>query len=432
MSKYSTLIYKLPKLSNNILDSNTDLELSNSIEYPKFTLGFHHYIHQNKDKINIFNEYKDKKKVYLVINKFEKLIDDYEKSIDLEALKYFGIKSDIGILGRSFYKFWEILMSFNLINKDKPITTAHIADRGTSVQAISCYRNMFSRSNKDDKYYSIPITNQEIAGNILPIDSKIVDYYKKEKSSNFVQNRAKREQSRSGNGGELFDEKIIKDKIDLIFAYSGYNWTNKNVQEQQAHRLLLGEIIIALKIQAKGGNFVCKIYESFTKTTLKLISVLLSVYENVHVIKPYMSRSYNSEKFLVCMNYSGNSKGVDKLETLLDTLINEKNKHIVNIFPGFKLDDDIKNSFIKINTEISNNQLININEIMDFLNKQNYRGDVYHDKRNQQISASEYWISRFFVDKQNIDDNKNKIINDNNDIIQKNDALIKQLTKSIN
>jgi len=417
MSKYSTLIYKLPKSTDNILVHDADLELSHGIEYPKFSLGFQHYIHQSKDKINIFSDFKDKKKVYLVLNKFEKIVDDYDKSIDIEAKKYFNLKSDFGIIGRSFYKFWEILMSFNLSLENKPITTAHIADRGTSLQAISCYRNLFAKNNKDDKHYVLSMNKLD---HMLATDSELEEHYKKDKSSKIIQINSK---------DEIFDEKSIKDKIDLIMAYTGYGWTNKNVQEQEAHRLLLNEIIIALKIQNKGGNFICKIYESYTKTTLKLISILLSTYENVYIIKPFMSRLYNSEKFLVCMNFTGaNNKEIEKLETVLQTLLdnNNKSKKIAQIFPKFKLDDIIKDTFIKLNTEISNNQFININEIMDFLNKQNYRGDVYHQRKDMQINASEFWISRFF------NNNQNNIIDENNKIIANNEILIKQLTKSIN
>lgn len=236
---------------------------------------------------------------------------------------------------------------------------------------------------------------------------------------------------------ELFDEKEIKEitqKVDLIMAYSGYNWENKNVQEQEFHRLLLGEIIMAFKIQKKGGNFICKIYESFTKTTLKLVEVLLSVYDEIYVYKPFISRAYNSEKFLICKNFLGvDNKQIEKLELLLDALLDgtNKTKNIANIFPKFKLSDEIKNTFIKINTNISNNQLININEIIDFLNKQNYRGDTYNERRDMQIKSSEFWISRFLLNEKSLDTERNKIIEENNKIITQNQTLVKQLANNI-
>ena len=439
MSKYSALVYKLPKSNDKILTYETELELSYNIEYPKFSLGFHHFIHQNKDKLNVLVEFKDKKKVYLVMNKFEQLVDDYDKSIDNITKEYFKLKPELGIIGRSFYKYWEILISFDLLQKDKSIITAHIADRGTSIQAISLFtEKLFSKNNKDDKYYSLSFKPSEITKHILPVDNSLVNQYKKEKSSKFVQNRIKRKQSRSNqNMVELFDEKEIKEitqKVDLIMAYSGYNWENKNVQEQEFHRLLLGEIIMAFKIQKKGGNFICKIYESFTKTTLKLVEVLLSVYDEIYVYKPFISRAYNSEKFLICKNFLGvDNKQIEKLELLLDALLDgtNKTKNIANIFPKFKLSDEIKNTFIKINTNISNNQLININEIIDFLNKQNYRGDTYNERRDMQIKSSEFWISRFLLNEKSLDTERNKIIEENNKIITQNQTLVKQLANNI-
>ena len=65
-----------------------------------------------------------------------------------------------------------------------------------------------------------------------------------------------------------------KNKANFITADGGFIWKNENTQEQEVYSLLLGQIIAAVKIQAKNGNFVCKFFETFTKTSLKLISCL--------------------------------------------------------------------------------------------------------------------------------------------------------------
>jgi 23S rRNA U2552 (ribose-2'-O)-methylase RlmE/FtsJ len=417
MNKNTTLIYQLPKSSNDILKYEPELELSSNIEYPKFSLGFQHFVHQNKDKLNIFADFKNKKKVYLVMNEFEHKIDDYDDSLELVTPKYLKLDEKKEIIGRSFYKFWEILMSFNLFSNNTPITTAHIADRGTSIQAISCYRELYSKHHKSDKYHNINIKSGNLQSFLVPVD----------KSISVSLNRTTKKQSRGVNN-ELFNDNI-KD-VDLIMAYTGYNWNNKNIQEQQAHRLLLGEIIIALKIQKKGGNFVCKIYESYTITTIKLIEILLSVYDGIFVIKPFMSRAYNSEKFLVCKGFQGvDPKIINKLESLLDKLSENQNKNIANIFPKYKISNELLVTFIKLNTHISNKQLININEIIDFLNKQNYRGDTYNERRELQIKNSQYWISRFFGN--DADKQKKSIIEDNEKIVKDNLDSINLLSKTL-
>ena len=47
-------------------------------------------------------------------------------------------------------------------------------------------------------------------------------------------------------------------------ADGGFRWNDENYQEQEAYILIFGEIVAALRIQAKGGHFVLKLFESFT------------------------------------------------------------------------------------------------------------------------------------------------------------------------
>ena len=59
---------------------------------------------------------------------------------------------------------------------------------------------------------------------------------------------------------------------------------------------------------------------------------------------------------------------------------------------------------IHINTKIANKQFKQINEIVDFINNQNYHGDNYQMRRQIQINANRYWISHFFPDKKDTKD----------------------------
>lgn len=401
MDSYYGLLYKLPKSNQDIFKGDPDMDFSSIVEYPKFSLGFHHFIHQNKDKMNITNEYKNKKKVYLVMNKFEPEIDDYDDNI---KNKINGIiKKEV--IGRSFYKIWEILSLMNLHN-NKSVTTYHLMDNGTTNQAITCFRSNYGFESKNDTHIIVPFT---------------VPYFDKH-ATNKTQfkrqqklSRHKRILSRSKTDTyKLYDNNLIKKKGDIIFASSGYNWPNKNIQEQSIHKILLAEIIFALKHQEKGGHFVCRIYETFTETTIKILYTLINSYEQVFIIKPCMSRNYNSEKYLICKNFIGTSDdNIQTLEMIFDTLMSDEynNKFIVKFFPDFDINDTIKNTFIKINSDISNNQLININEIIDFLNKQNYRGDTYNDRRNLQIKMSNYWVNLFLPNRESFDDKNKQLTN---------------------
>ena len=102
----------------------------------------------------------------------------------------------------------------------------------------------------------------------------------------------------------------------------------ENLQEQEAYKLIFGEILTALKLQKDGGNFVIKIFETYTKITIKLIQMLRQIYTKVYLSKPYTSRISNSEKYVVCKGFNKSvltTKIISKLEDQLD-VINKNNQ----------------------------------------------------------------------------------------------------------
>lgn len=64
---------------------------------------------------------------------------------------------------------------------------------------------------------------------------------------------------------------------------------------------------------------------------------------------------------------------------------------------------------IQINREVANKQFKSINEIVKFVNDQNFFGDVYQEHRLMQIEASKYWIDTFLPSKDKFKEHKEKI-----------------------
>ena len=133
-NKFYHKVYKLPNLKNDILDTKPDVIQSNNHPQPLFKYGFHYYIHQTKDKMSITNSDKyRKKKFYHVVNDFEHKIDnlkDDEIDICKKTLNIFNITNDTpGILSRAFYKLWEIIMNFNIIDIKIKILVLHILQK---------------------------------------------------------------------------------------------------------------------------------------------------------------------------------------------------------------------------------------------------------------------------------------------------------------
>jgi hypothetical protein len=191
--EYVPVVYKLPNINDNILKHKHDPKFSSNIDYPKFSLGFHHYIHQNKDKMEIIEQFKDKKKVYLVISKFERYVDDYDDSIGNISKIYFNINPKPNILSRAFYKLWELLFMFDLIDLNKNnFRSAHLAEGpGSFIQATMFYRDKFASKgiSKNDKYYAITLHPEDIKKHVPPLEKRFTDFYKKEKPNRFQQHR---------------------------------------------------------------------------------------------------------------------------------------------------------------------------------------------------------------------------------------------------
>lgn len=411
---YIPIIYKVPDVED-IFKTKLAPEFQDSIPYPKFSYGFHHFIHQTKDKMEeITKEFDRKKRVYEIISKFEKYVDDYDKDLDKLSKDYFDTGKKPDILSRAFFKLWELLFMFDLLPTDKSnVVTAHLAEGpGSFIQATMFYRDLYAtkkNATKEDKYYAITLHNE--GGSEVPdIHRNFIKYYEGEKPQRFIMHKtspkaiAQRDPNKD-NGDltdlktiDLFSKSFSKEGAHFITADGGFPWKNENLQEQEAFSLILGEILTAINIQANGGNFVCKIYESFTDITIKLICALKSLYDQVYLVKPLTSRKSNSEKYIVCIGFktAGADKKIQVLRSLLKNINDNSDKHIVDFFPDYVISNECINMFIQENTNIANRQFQSINEIVDFVHKQNYRGDEYQNRRNMQIEATKFWAYYFY------------------------------------
>jgi 23S rRNA U2552 (ribose-2'-O)-methylase RlmE/FtsJ len=405
------------------LDPNVELTVGN--DYPKFTLGFHHHIHSNKNKMEIIKQFKDKKKIYLVVNKFERYIDNYEQNIGNHSNEFFELKTKIkngppNILSRGFYKLWEILFMFDLIQlNEKNFISAHLAEGpGSFIQATMFFRDKFCKNGiqKNDKYHAITLHPEDEKEHVPKLEQSFIDYYDSEKPKRFLLHKTYSKQVAGGmkdkDNGDLCDPKTINlfggqieangGKVHFITADGGFNWKNENTQEQEAFRLIFAQILAAVKIQNKGGNFVCKFFETFTDTSAMLIYVLTQFYDKVFIVKPLTSRPSNSEKYAVCMGFK--FKDTDKhyvslfksLTFIHDLLHKNKTLNITKLWNfSYNVPDSFKINMIHLNKTIANKQLKSINEITQFITSQNYYGDSYSMYRQMQIDASKYWNKVF-------------------------------------
>ena len=113
-------------------------------------------------------------------------------------------------------------------------------------------------------------------------------------------------------------EKINKDKYEndmynelLIFYYKHnkkeptiINYECDNFNKNNLEMIMFPEIyekiIKCIKLKS---NIICKLYETFTFDSVKLISKLTKTYKNVYICKPLSSKLYNPEKFIICYDF---------------------------------------------------------------------------------------------------------------------------------
>jgi hypothetical protein len=208
------------------------------------------------------------------------------------------------IMNRAFLKLWEMITMFDLIPDTENFTSSHLAEGpGSFIQATIYYRELLEKMGKiktasKDNYYGVTLHSDH---EHLQMHQDFIKYFDKEKSTRLHVLETKsvnqiKDMYGGGYKGLLTNGDLTKINTiklfggskdvdgfakpsDLVTADGGFDWKKENLQEQEAYRLIFGEIISAIKIQKDGGSFVLKIFESYTHSTLKMIELLRAFYK---------------------------------------------------------------------------------------------------------------------------------------------------------
>lgn len=420
---YQIKASKTPK--NQLLKYNVNIDFSDIIPRPLLSLGFHQHIYDNKNKMDIPRELVSKKNV---VNPFETKIDDYKEDIESKGNEYAQKTIKLEIISRAFYKMWETIVLYDVIPLNKNFRSVHIAEGpGGFIQATILFRDMFSDKSKNDKYFGITLHSED--RNVPKMYSNFIDYFTKEKPQRlqiyktYPLSEAKK--STTKTNGDITKLKTIDlftsdvgELVDFVSGDGGFEWKNENNQEQEAYILVIAQILLAIKVLNKNGSFVLKIFETYTKISLKLISILNDLFDKVYIFKPLTSRISNSEKYLVCTDFLYDQKEpvlkhiIKELSQILSVYENKKNGYITDIFPEMPISDELFREVKQSNQILTNYQLIAINDIAKYIEAQNFFGETYQTKRQNQIDANKFWTETFFVKTKNdIEKLRKKFIN---------------------
>lgn len=337
-----------------------------------------------EDEIFILKDNKIQSDLCNKLNETKMLIDDYCEEWDkvkknihnheyVYASKYNSI-SNVNPISRSYFKFIEMYYDYNIIDKYRKNKIVCLAEApGGFIQSILHlldYNNIIS-----------------IYGNSLQSDTKSIPKWNKR----LLNYEKVLFYNGINNNGDLYDFKNVisliktygRGKVDLITGDGGFDYSyDYSKQEINSYQLIYSEIFIALNIQKKGGNFICKIFDIFHKETILLITILIKSYSNVYIHKPFTSRDSNSEKYIICKNFKGtNSK-------LINLMCHNFGKEL-----DIPVTKSIINNIMDFNTLYCTNQINKIKKGIHLIQNNQIR-----DKPTKnQIELSYQWCIKYNV-----------------------------------
>lgn len=448
---YNPFVVRLENKKIDLTKLNKKVIFSSIINQPVISNGFHYFIHRTKDAMSITNKLDTKEKFYLIVSPFEHKTPDWKDNLTNVTKKYFNLsaKEEPRILSRAFYKMWEILFYFDLANENNFVHAALAEGPGAFIQAVLKYRQQYDITGKKDKSFGVTIHPEK--GNYIEMGKQFMSYYDAKFPGilnihkTYPRKTAMKYKSR--DNGDITDVKTIsnfkrdikknKKYANLVTADGGFEWTNENYQEQEAYRLILGQIVAALRVQAKGGTFVLKLFETFTDVTIKMIMIVSSFYDEAYMFKPFFSRSSNSERYLVVKGFkysqTKDKKVLDQQLEILEEVLTKMNveKFTMDIFEDLEISTKLKQQFIFINKKIANVQQIMINKIVKYIKGNNYFGEDFHNYKDNQIKAVNWWISTFYPDKKGYKETLEKNTKEFDRIINYNMKEIENFSKQL-
>lgn len=441
---YKSFTYKINNNYNfELTDYDNTVILMNKINKPKSYLGFNTYFHRTTDTFERYrNNDELKEHIYYVVNPFESDIK-HEEDLFNQSKKLLKIDEDEpNILKQSFYSLWEIIKYFDLCSKDK-LTFASIGEgTGVSIQTIIKFREYNNINISQDKYFTISINEEDNYGKKM--SEQLLGYYNNKYNDliNVHETKPfkKSHKLKTRSNGDITNLKtlsLFKKDIkrsgkycDLVMGMGSFK-TDIKTKEQLSYGLILGEIIGALRVQAKHGSFVLRIFETFTDVSLKLIYIMSQYYNDVYITKPLFSRNTEQDKYIVFRDFKLDQKKdkkniediIKSLEEVLESM--SSNEFVFDIYSDLELQPDFIDMFKYINIELANKQYNLINEIVNYIKAGNYFGDEHHEYKNNQIETNQWWINKFLKDtKNNLNDELKQISNYN---LKEKEQFIKNL-----
>jgi len=328
----------LSKVNNNLIyDLSYDRKIKCSEECNKLyieNLLLNYILNKSKNKIDLI--YKNNSKLWDDLKKFS---NEYE-FVYTSSFANFKNISNIYPISRSYFKLWEILHDFNLIEikDDDFFISCHLAEGpGGFIECL--YKYIM-------KYITENFKNIKIYGSTLISNDSNIPRWKIKKN---IQDKFNIKLNFSlDNTGDLYNinevNKLInnigKNKCNLITADGGFDFSNNyNHQEKDFINLFISEVYIMLNLLKENGNGIIKIYDIYSKNSIVILYIISLFFEKIYIIKPLTSRPANSEKYILCSKYKDFNESNIYLQIFKKIIenkdLNYLNSDVINVENNF-------------------------------------------------------------------------------------------------
>jgi 23S rRNA U2552 (ribose-2'-O)-methylase RlmE/FtsJ len=251
------------------------------------------------------------------------------------------------------------------------------------------------RKNKSDEYYGMTLINN---------DTKCPGW---RSSKKFLEDNPNViiEKGIDNTGNLLSRDNFIhcyhkyKNSMDLVTGDGGVDFSEDfNNQEYTATKLILAQVVYALAMQSNNGNFVLKVFDTFSNAMIDILYLLSSLYKHTYIMKPQTSRYANSEKYIICKGYNldENKERIENIiEKMYDNFDNlNSNVYIETIFK-FNYSRTFISKMEEINIIIGKKQIDNIVTTLNLMINKNFDKIDYYKKKHIQKCIK--WCEKFNI-----------------------------------
>jgi hypothetical protein len=130
------------------------------------------------------------------------------------------------------------------------------------------------------------------------------------------------------------------------------------------------------------------------------------MFEETYVYKPFITAGRDSTKYIIGLKYKDNFKYSKKLNPLLELSKTEK---LNDIYNEYEVSKDFEFVIKYMNIQLGNYEHKMTNILIDYINKSNYFGDVYHTSLDNQKKSTDYWIDTFYTTSKDYKKTKEKL-----------------------